>query len=566
MRIVGILTAAGAGILASGCTTHLESGAPRAGSIPHGVSYHLPHLLHDVEVTRIVTSCPKKASDSIEFEFAGKVENRIVAGEPVVINYADLADIMKTTDFSVELYPSGVLKSINAIIDDRTADVATEAFKAALSVGKIALGLPQGGGTSTTPSEINNFLACTMATEKTVASLPDLQATIRTSEGELKKAAKALTDFNADHTEPERVPAVIKEATRLATAKRKAQEVLEAANKALADARASLTLISRFTVSPEAEGTTRADRLSDAQSGKVSPGDVLELRTKIGEKWLAVPTGPKLGLESAAVQRAHWVGEEPTQDSVAALATILGARQQDFENALAVIERGDVLFASAPTTLGASTGPALAEARACGTSEKLRCGVIYRTKVTARTRLCRFTRSQGAPTSNNCVRLPAGTEALLFSEDRTVPQMGQLVSLGLRNGPFANNSLSAEFGEDGSLLKFGYKKPRAEAVAIGQTVNAGLDTTTQLITYANGRELRDLAYEKQLNDARAAVLTSAKPLETPQPSAVTEVNNQTALIEAERKKVEAQIDLLRKQRELEGLTAAESAEGGEPDD
>lgn len=151
----------------------------------------------------------------------------------------------------------------------------------------------------------------------------------------------------------------------------------------------------------------------------------------------------------------------------------------------------------------------------------------------------------------------------------------------MKNGPFANNTLSAEFAEDGHIVKFSYKKPVAEAVALAGAINESASGVSELVAYENGRALRELQSEKALNEAKLATQGSRDAL-TPtelaqlqrqkevidaqialrtsqtnlQPSQVTEVNNQASLVEAQIKLLEKQIDLKKKEKELEALDPA----------
>lgn len=555
MRQTGMPLAAFAALGLGGCTTHLESGRASPGSIPQGVVYHLPHLLYDVDVTREVISCPATPGALVEFKMTAKATPRVVAGEPIVIAYEELASVTKTSDLTIELYANGTLKSINLTVDDKTADLAAETFKAAVSVGKIAFGLPPDAGTSDR-STIGAYLACTPDTERALAGLPDLRRKVREAEADLKTKTKALSDYQTEHPEAQRTPADTTEIKKRTDAKAAAQENLDEANKKLTDGVASLTVQARFVVSPRRGQGGQVSLIGEAQSGSTKPSSLFEARVKLDDNWLALPLNDAMTIDQSTLMRARWASAGAQGEPVAAADRLW---RNDALRTLALstateTDRAGVVVAIEPVSLSTvAEFTSLPEMTGCGSGKAPRCGILYRTKAPARTRICKSEGKDEALAIAVCNRFPGGAPQVLFSEDRSIPQLGQLASLGLRNEVFANTVLTGEWNEEGSLLKFGYERPRATAVEFAKTVNSGLDSATTLISYAKGSELRDLGYEKQLNDARAAVLTSAKPLQ--QPSEVTQVQNATGLLDAERLRVEAEINLIKKRRELEALKA-----------
>jgi len=552
-----------------GCTTHLESGKVSTSGITHGAVYNLPEVHYDIEVKRTLSQCPlppdatnPNPTGGIIFDVSATATPVTVAGEEVAVDYTALADIMKISEFSIERWPSGVLKSVNVSVDDRTADVASEAFKAATSVAKIAIGLPPGQSMAANqPPRIRAYLTCTSKASAALDALPGLRAKARTADTDSKKAVKAHADYVADHPEEKPDAAVVTQISNLLRAKREKQEALEAANKAVADAVARITLVSRFTFVPRNGITEWMDVLASATAGGTKPQDVIELRTletdaNRQERWLAHVLGPDLELNERQSANADWVGGSTPDERSEAVGLaeaywteVNRSRHDDFKNNVyGVVNTAAVRIVSGPRDRS-SLPDSISAAQACGKNGR-RCGVLYRTKAPATLRICRF-EGGALPVAVDCLTMPATDPRVIASDERALPQIGALASLGFSNGPFSNNILAAEFAEDGGLIKFSYKKPRAEAVAIGQTVNGGLDALSTIIAYERGKELRDLGYEKQLNDARAALITSGAPLQ--QPSEVTRIQNETKLIEEQRKKIEAEIELRKKQSELDAL-------------
>lgn len=614
MRSTHLFATAFACVLVSGCTTHLQSQKHAGSGIIHGLTYHLPEMHYDVEVRRVLTRCPEvpdrthaAPTGQIEFDISATATPRTVAGPALAIDYQSLATWTKTTDFLVERYPSGILKSVNAKVDDRTSEVMTQAFKALVSVGKIAIGLPSGGATST-DGELNYFLACSSEVKQVLSALPGLKKSAKEKELALKKAAKALDDFEAAHKEVPRPNDVAAQATELVRAKLAAQQAFDDANGNLADAMKSITVVSRFTYVPGEMSPSRnrlnhdrhqrfiaciPDKEKQIEEAQSIPNDnewvagvyqsiadeavdtpgaesIVQLRTRElfedgSHKWLIHTLGPEMTPDCSASSHARWADADgrPSSDDTGAQARAAAhwdpsqfERLKDLRKVINELSTTDVLVTA--SALATSNVPdVLPDATQCSQKEEPHCGILYRTKVPSRLRICRSTESDGLSSPAGCLSKGLKDPAVLVTDDRPIPQLGRLASLALRNGPFANNELLAEFSEDGSLIKFGYKKPQAEAVAVGGTVNSGLDAVTSLITYANGAELRDLEDQKKLNDARVALLNSQKAMQ--QPSETTKLENEAGLLKARRELIEAEIALRKKQAELDAMNASGEA-------
>ena len=164
------------------------------------------------------------------------------------------------------------------------------------------------------------------------------------------------------------------------------------------------------------------------------------------------------------------------------------------------------------------------------------CGILYRTMAPARVHICRVdTQADVDPVKALCRAKMSDDPALLFAEDRSIPQLGQLASLPFRNGAFQNNTLTAE------------------CVAIGKALNNGIDGASSIIAYGTGRELRSLQSQKAIADAQAALATSQASATAAQPTEVTKIDNATKLIQARKSQIEAEIALRQKQAELDAL-------------
>ncbi|MGY2400018.1 hypothetical protein [Pseudomonas sp. SDO5271_S396] len=553
-----------------------------------------------------MTQCPILADQhhpdavgQIEFQTRATITPRTVAGQEVVIDVEALSAFTKITSFELERYPNGIIKSVNAKVDDRTADVAKEAFKAVVSIGKIAIGLPTPSATSAGLTRRSYFLACSVGASAQVAAMPALRQAVKDRDAAFTQADEALKAFNQKHPVATRKGPLVNQAAQLERAQMLAKESQAAAGEALTKALDDITVVSRFTYVP---GQTSTDRpvlaarhaqgfkvcrgekpatpaaseingvynsLVDAVSGTTSPQSIVQLRSLSSDRtgksrWLVHTLGPDLTFDcnQAVKAQARW-SDGTGQPGAAERAEIAAAVQAVWENPIALdeisstikrLQATDVLITA--HTLSSARAPlALGATPTCTADGNQRCGILYRTPLPARLRICRYlSDTQGIPNPEQCHALSSTDPAVLVTDERPIPQLGHLASLGLRNGPFTNNELSASFNEDGSLITMSYKKPRAEAVAIGETVNSGLDAVTAIKLYSNGRELRELADDKAVADAQVALLNARKALV--QPREITTLENQASLLKAQGALIDAQIQLHKKQAELDALNAS----------
>lgn len=134
-------------------------------------------------------------------------------------------------------------------------------------------------------------------------------------------------------------------------------------------------------------------------------------------------------------------------------------------------------------------------------------------------------------------------------EGLSAPQLGQLRFLPFRSAMFEAASLSLELREDGSIVKFEYKRPRAAAASASAAVK---DALGQYVAYG---EKRDAAAKAAVVNARAEELaglqfeidrlTKQKALvqaqAVEQPDALAAVRAETAAIEAQVALLNAQL-------------------------
>jgi hypothetical protein len=546
-------------IVVAGCTTHLSSGRADESSIINGVVYYLPRVDYDVKVNWILAACPSRPGGHPTFEATSKATAVAGAGDPVSINYEDLSSFSKTTDFTIELYTNGTLKSVNVAANDHTADILSEGVKAVVGIAKMSIGSPSlpsaasnGPGSSRTAT-----IGCTEGAEQTLKNVLSQREAFSAANAASKAAAKAADDYEAGHKDIPRPANVTKEAAKLAATAKEEEEKADAAAKAVAESLARVTLTAQFMYSPGGPSTVLGPEA--AQQGTITADSLLEFRYELTSgQWLVIPFTPMLTIGSAQLAQAHWQGKNQSVDArqtAEALWVSIGSPELDLKSPFASTRV--IVDSAALSTQQSPLIASLHPAPDCRTDKSSRCGILYRMGAPSRTHICRVdTLTDTDVTMHACVAMHEDDPALLFHEDRSIPQLGRLASLPLRNGAFQNNTLVAEFSESGALIKVSYKKPDAEGVAIGKSINTGIDGATDIATYANGAKLRSLQNQKAIVDAQTSLATSTLTLATAQPSEVTKIDNETLLLNAEEAKVDAEIALRKKQDELQGLGAS----------
>lgn len=576
------LIAAPLALLAAGCTTSLQTGRAPSG-IAKGYTYQLPRLAYDVEVTRALTHCPDVSDPALKFEATARAVSRTTPGETIVIDYLSLANGFKTSDITFKSHPNGMLQSVNLTVNDRTADIVKEGIKAVVGLGKIAIGLPGGGMAAAGPDTARPpYLRCTKAAREALDGIPGQKAKVGAAEGASKKAAKALADFEASHPETPRSAQVAAQASKLIAASRIAAAALDEAREAVAKAQSTLTLVARHALELD-DNDPVASPLAAAQDGKTKPSTVLEIHVvAAGKREIVIPLGAQLEPDFDAFTSSGWgageVGQAAAARGLALLKT--GPGKAAIDNALAILPQMDVQMVAGPL-VQQFADTTLPVAQVCA-ADQTDCGVLYRTPAAGRLRIC-WRPNGRVVTRDECFRAIATDKHVLFAEDRTVPQFGRLASLPFRNGTFANNTLVAEFAEDGRIVTVSYKKPTSEVQAALASVNDGVGGLTDLLTYANGAALRKLQEQKTINEA---ILTEQESRAKLTPTEVEQLTRQTSLIDAqialagaqtraqpsqvtaidnERLLIEAQIRRAQKLIELRKLEA-ELAASSEPSD
>ncbi len=170
----------------------------------NGVSYALPMLQYEVTVTHTLTGCgptldAKKVvkSDSLTFDTKVEPKARYIPGERYNVDYRKLSGLFRTSNFTIEYFPNGTIKSIGAGAEDKTGDALKSAAKLAGGVIALTAGAPSPivdlvSPTGDLPPEESMKEAeawgCSEKAEMALEDLEDAKAKLKTARENLESA------------------------------------------------------------------------------------------------------------------------------------------------------------------------------------------------------------------------------------------------------------------------------------------------------------------------------------------------------------------------------------------
>jgi len=530
--MTGLRRTAGAALAATllaGCTTHLEAVAPPVATVGthgppvNGFSYNLARLDYALDITRTVTACPSAAAPEVGFEFEAAAGSTYGAGEEILIDYAHLANAWKTTSVTLDTYPSGILKSVNAQATDHSGEAVKSAVSLAVGVAKLAIGVPPITGTSgVATGQPGEPWAATLVCTQTGSDI----VKVATAAGDAKDAtakardqAKAALDaWDADHagdTKPSEADKA--ERVKLATAARTTAKAAADAATGATKTRAAASFHARGPLDTR-QGSTAEHPVTAADAGAFFAKVFAVKLTKPGQPDRHVPIRPGLTFST----------DPADPNALPADQAAAAKRRLDEVLTLAKVTSD---FRSLRPTLATS---GVAAARPCTNAKGSDpCGILYRPANPARLQVCKST------TEAACGALPAGHANILLRDEKNAPQLAGLRSLPLRNDAFEANSLVATFREDATLATVTYAKTATEGLGALSAANEVVGGLTTVDAYRRGAALR--------GPANAAARAKA----------------QTELNDAITKEIEAQVKRREAEAKLKALDAASDETAGE---
>jgi hypothetical protein len=441
------------------CTTTMNAGKPPASGVASGFSYQLPIVTYSLEIARELRSCPTADDQGgVQLAVTAKAVASAGPGETVLIDYASLANYLKTTDISFENHPNGLLKSVNAQVDDRTAAVVKAGADAAVAIGKLAVDLGSSSALTESAQKARpSFVSCTASAAKTLAGLPSLKSGVTEAADKQKAAQEEYDSFaRANPTPPDAGTAA--ELEKRAAALRVAKAESAEANGKLAKALASITLVTRLNYAPGSKPVELA--LPDSLDGDARLESVMGITVR--DTYLKKDIFVPLGRDAA-----------PLTEGAACAGGDCG-----------------IIYRT----------PAPARMQICVRSEK----------------------EDDALNHDVCWARLKSEPGVIFSDERGIPQLGTLASLPLKNRTFESNQLTAEFSADGVLTKFGYKKPTAGGEAMANSARDAAVGIATLVQYDRESDLRALQSDKALSDAEFAAREARAKLQQPSAVKITD--------------------------------------------
>ena len=464
MRNILFGTAAAA-VALSGCTTTLSTTRNRNTAGPSqavtGFPYSLPAARFDIKVTRTLERCFAVAADGsltstpdVAFSIEVEATPRMIAGEQFQIDYRALSDWTKVSGIVIESHPvSGTLRTFNASVEDRTAQIIGSGVRSIVGVARIASGLPTSPLALDSGSQAAAFgLKCTDAAQ---AKLDDIKA--RTDRiDDATTALKALTAEIVSLSERADTGELSEADMTMLTTKLNAQAeqsaALGRAQAALVRAKAAVTSVSILPWTP-----TRESLVVEVPFQEDETGILNGLVTRVA---LLSPTGDTPVCTGTT-----------TSDCLAGRLSVTAQLEP-------AVDAGN--DERVRTAIDSSLPSAGIFIRPPGQGRVIACQSVW-------------PQDCHAPQA-----LPLGTGA-----DIVVPQLGQLHFLPFRNGAFQNNMLSVVLRADGSAERLEYRDKAARGEAAAATL-------ADLVTQAGGFAT-DLRADRQADrDARAATTATAR--------------------------------------------------------
>lgn len=576
-RQVGAIVASFAVV---GCTSLSVSGVEpeatgtqRPATLTPGFPYRLPAATLTPAAFLTIKDCPADADakkaligspspvgaepvTEVKFAVSGTVAIEQVPDQLIVIDYRRLKTFLKTTSVGIERHPNGMLKSINATIEDESPAVIADLVAVAGSVALLATGAPGAGALAAAslaaggvqPAGVDShakppkrapvtFLSCRKSTREAIA--------------ERAAAEKTLADTTA------LLQAVAEKLAQLGSGKDDAAEIAK--------------------LKAEVEKLTGQ---MDAASGKVA--SINEQLSLPLDRIVSAdaPDGPPIAEPNAPVR--------PSAFTTGVILTTSPERLERFMSQHFVLGKGEVAgnkqesFLKRACAVDPETGNAMPD-ESCSSMDALRRLLRKVAKVTARERGMAPVADNfdGRPAAAALVSqakphkgIPAGQvnarDGIIFIEpaklridltvanigpaaasrpfrtiktvNASVPQRGRYLSLPLEADFGEKVSLDATFADDGSLLTGKYGNAKSAGKALSGALRGAAEAAVTTQTAVEDRRAKLL---KTRAEMLASLVSAQESTQKLRPSAdpLKDINAEIARLTAEAALAEAELRL-----------------------
>lgn len=502
----------------SACTTTLNvlriEDQPK--SVPEGIVYYLPARAFNVALAFEFQGCAGRAGKTVlPYILSATVSDLVVADqqEAYVIQYKHLTAVTKVTDIDIALWDNGVLKSVNAQIDDRSAQVITSTVESLGSLARVAgLAFMDAGATERgfCKDEFEKNLVKVKEAKKMVADAAAQDEQRTEAAAALKKESATIATLKA---ELEKLPKNSPQLKELQGKLKKAEATKKALEKAIEDL---------------------GDSTIDAAKRELAQAKAAVTAT-VTRTWV-----PNLNQLS-----------DPVIVPDTYLATILEKKGLDNLDAR---PRGELLI-NTFGPLAAKKGSTELAPRERKPSES--AGIVFRQPIHAELLVCK----------GSCGKTGAVlTGEILSRQLYSMPQLGVVGSLPLKNAPFDSNKLVLAQLQDGTLTSVKFSSAaQAERAAVAAKDSSAKFLETVKGVIGDRREERaarreeESADRKQRSEQRDERLDIAKDrtesvklLRDLEKERAGFVDRQQLQIDRNVKEVElvqSEIDLIKKRRE-----------------
>lgn len=473
------LLAAMAIVTVTGCSTSLQSNRHYADSeVEPGVLYNLPMAVFDVDAKFLVTGCKSTGGiHELSWELTEGTAAHSLAPDPAEtyrIPYNALNSPLKLTSATISMHPNGMIKSINAEVEDRTAQVLVSVTGSVLNLFKASVLRVAGTGLTAGGTACADFIDSKIKKRKSILNI------------ELPAARIADKALAADKKASDEIKVVVEQLkARLAESAKGTDAAATAALKtelAKVQAQADVAAAKLKDMSPvreldeqieqekivlalaKSKGDRKAvkasqDKIDGLQASRTVAASTLKDREPATAELQATLATLTEAL-TYPVRSANW---QPRKDAASRCVSV-SASHSDFLARLArannevvpsssvnakFVAEACVEAADYPMKPPAEVVPAPGVPTAtAGNAPTAFPGVVYR-QPTSGTVSVTDTRSGGARfTSSTAVSLP---------------QLGAKALVWLENKAFDKNSVVVSFNEDGSMSQLTFKaEARAE--------------------------------------------------------------------------------------------------------
>jgi hypothetical protein len=511
-------------ILSAGCATtqltvenveKVTNGASVVGQI-----YYLPRVEFGIEVERELVACGEVA-DPLEVETRVKVTPYVLPDLSAVyrIDYQGMRGAFKATEYTLETYPNGTLKSLNTKLDDQTGDAIRGYLNGAL---RLAAAVPTRAqppaGVINPPEADTSTVPCNSKTFDHLNERAELKQKIASQEPSLHKAEQVLLDAEARLAIAQQALANARTDNRSGAylAKRKqdvedlqvardaalrarnsAKSALGATSERLVEVRKALTVtgVHHFRPSLPDQSKPVQEQVKPVRE-QVKP--VQEQVKPVQEQVKPVQEPINAGLDEAI---SVWIAATP-------------------HNGITCDTNGSISDTCASLRLSVAVYQSPGVTRNA-IDDAPKDGLVYRQPVEGLLMICA---EKDCLAADGAIQVESRQTVLMSKV--SVPQLGFPAALPLVNKAFQNNSLQAAFAEDGALTKVSYVSNARAA----KQANVFAESADSLLKFAEAKR--------------------AQPQES--------LNAELAKARARTQLVEATLALERANRELESFRSGES--------